>query len=1150
MNGIGSKVGTALANAPDYLPGMGIYLDNNSTGVEIRDNTIANMPLHGIFYHGGQDIVLQNNTSFNNKNQLGIADPGHDLIRNNSFGNNIFFAKQPEQTVTNLFSVRDDFGLWGAFNGNYYCRPLAERMPIVSNYSYNNYSRTKVDAYDVEGWMSKYQFDWNSQQTPVQFPAYSVNYSDGVNKYSNGAFNSNIGYPSNWSPVGNIRTTWSNSGRLNDGNLQVSFPNSINYGDPALMALSVGSVNSGKKYLLKFSLVGSVNNKSIGIHLRNADNQSSLSRTEFVKLSPARSENELLFSVNSSVNSADLVFEVNDQCGTFWLDNVQLTEVDATPTNPDDYIRFEYNPTSSRTTVALDGDYIDVRNKKYNGNVNLEPYSSVILLRDPNGNRGNVNGNGGNGGNGGNSDNTPPSIVARNITVQADASGRASINPGDVIASITDNSAVDNSSITVSQTQFNCSNVSSEGGGSSASGHQAFTATTSTGVQSFGGSLGMVFKVNSPQGIIVNQLGAFDHQANGITGTEDGGIRVAIFSRATKTAVPGLNALIVGTADGLDGNHRMKMISPVTLGPGEYMVVAMGYNQNELNGNSKLGSSIPFGDNGGGAISYGSNGFYDNVSNGFAYPTLEDPSLGYLAGTFSYITAGSSNNTNGVAHQAYTATTTTGVQNFGGELGMLFNVNNPNGIVISELGAFDHQGNGISGTQSGGIRVAIFDQSTRQIVPGLDAIVVGNADGINGNHRMKKISPVTLMPGRYIVVAKGYNQNELAGNSSMGSPIAFGDIANGAISYDLSQVLYGTPGNGNNFNYPTNNGYGPGYLAGTFTYAVAGSGTAPSNSGSHQAYTANTSNGAQSYGGSLGMVFKVNNPSGIVVNQLGAFDHQGNGITGTQNGGVRVAIFSRTTKVQVPGLDAFIVGNADGINGNHRMKNISPVTLPPGEYVVVAMGYNQNELNGNSKFGSTIPFGDNGGGAISYGTNGFYANVANGFAYRTLEDDGLGYLAGTFSYTTTNSGGGSTGGTNVNTVTISASDVHGNTAQTTATVTVVCNQGQNQRLAFTDAASSTNALISDESAINGKANALAVFPSPTTGRFTLQLSKLSVPQVVVEILSESGTTVTRKKANTFSAANSIKMDFDLSSQPAGVYFIKAVGADGVKPAKW
>jgi hypothetical protein len=48
---------------------------------------------------------------------------------------------------------------------------------------------------------------------------------------------------------------------------------------------------------------------------------------------------------------------------------------------------------------------------------------------------------------------------------------------------------------------------------------------------------------------------------------------------------------------------------------------------------------------------------------------------------------------------------------------------------------------------------------------------------------MKNVSPVTLMPGDYMIVAKGYNANELNGNSFDGVPYASGDLGNGAISY-------------------------------------------------------------------------------------------------------------------------------------------------------------------------------------------------------------------------------------------------------------------------------------------------------------------------------------------------------------------------------
>lgn len=166
-------------------------------------------------------------------------------------------------------------------------------------------------------------------------------------------------------------------------------------------------------------------------------------------------------------------------------------------------------------------------------------------------------------------------------------------------------------------------------------------------------------------------------------------------------------------------------------------------------------------------------------------------------------------------HQAYATSVTTGVQNFGGELGMVFRVNTP--ITINSLGAFDDKGNGITGAVSGGIRVAIFNKATKAIVPGLDAIVTGQGDGYSLGYRFKAIAPVNLPLGEYVIVAKGYNQNELNGNSGMGSPNVYGDLSNGAIAY-VSGSLYGT--NLSGFNFPTNGDGTKTYLAGTFSYSI------------------------------------------------------------------------------------------------------------------------------------------------------------------------------------------------------------------------------------------------------------------------------------------------------------------------------------------
>lgn len=47
-------------------------------------------------------------------------------------------------------------------------------------------------------------------------------------------------------------------------------------------------------------------------------------------------------------------------------------------------IRFEYNASNSNRVVSLDGSYIDVKGTRYSGTITLAPYTSVVLMVDPN----------------------------------------------------------------------------------------------------------------------------------------------------------------------------------------------------------------------------------------------------------------------------------------------------------------------------------------------------------------------------------------------------------------------------------------------------------------------------------------------------------------------------------------------------------------------------------------------------------------------------------------------------------------------------------------------------------------------------------------------------------------------------------------------
>lgn len=147
-------------------------------------------------------------------------------------------------------------------------------------------------------------------------------------------------------------------------------------------------------------------------------------------------------------------------------------------------------------------------------------------------------------------------------------------------------------------------------------------------------------------------------------------------------------------------------------------------------------------------------------------------------------------------------------------LGMDFNVNSA--VTVTDLGAFDSDGNGFFGT----ISVGIFKLDGTQV--GATASFSGAAGTLIGGSRFLPIAPFTLSPGTYSIVAAGFTLgDEFSGNTGMGGVTSF-DSVGGKLAIVLKG---GRWDNGNTFQLPTQNsgGYGQGdpvFQAGTFAVAV------------------------------------------------------------------------------------------------------------------------------------------------------------------------------------------------------------------------------------------------------------------------------------------------------------------------------------------
>jgi hypothetical protein len=159
--------------------------------------------------------------------------------------------------------------------------------------------------------------------------------------------------------------------------------------------------------------------------------------------------------------------------------------------------------------------------------------------------------------------------------------------------------------------------------------------------------------------------------------------------------------------------------------------------------------------------------------------------------------------------------------------------------------------------------------------------------------------------------------------------------------------------------------------------------------------------GNQGWTGSLGLDFNVLSP--IQVFSLGVFDSSGNGISTL--GVLNAQIFNRSTMLQVVGAGPLTFTNAlpGTLTNGSRFKALPvPITLPTGQYSIVAWGFSNNDLNGNSGVGGTFTLStmNDGGGVIDFVGSGRFSPLGTGGTYPSMPDTGPEnrYHAGTFTY--------------------------------------------------------------------------------------------------------------------------------------------------------
>ncbi|MFT3979749.1 MAG: right-handed parallel beta-helix repeat-containing protein [Ferruginibacter sp.] len=389
-NIIGNCPGSRWGSSDTINPrNAGIYLDGKSMNVNILDNTVFNIARNGIHCNNPAGVNIRGNTLVNNKNAISFyrwADwTGVDIditIKKNicysttSNQVNIYYTNNGLNTPT-ATTLAAELAASGTIDSNYY--GFQNQLPF-DTYLVNtlNGSYIKTSPMTLETWQATSSQDAHSVKIR-DIKMFTVNSIIGSNKFANAEINSGTtGLTLFAANTTMTQDAGSMISGINSAKLSFSAPEATKY---AQVHGSIGTVDGTKQYLFKVTTKGSNTNGILRGYLRKTTSSyDTLVSAQIHSFNTAIKDHEFLLP-NPSMNiGASFVMEYEQNSGTTYFDKVEFYEVDATITNINDSVRFDYNATPSANTVYFSGIYGDVYGNSYNGSITLQPYTSAVLL--------------------------------------------------------------------------------------------------------------------------------------------------------------------------------------------------------------------------------------------------------------------------------------------------------------------------------------------------------------------------------------------------------------------------------------------------------------------------------------------------------------------------------------------------------------------------------------------------------------------------------------------------------------------------------------------------------------------------------------------------------------------------------------------------
>ncbi|SIN73523.1 Ig-like domain-containing protein [Algoriphagus halophilus] len=363
LNGKGSKLGTL----EEVELAEGIYLDDNSAGIKVANNTVAFVSGKGIFLHNANNIEITNNLFYKAKSQVQFThDFLGDPIRNVSISNNKFSSIEQSEKVYAVYSDLDDITSVGTINSNYFLDP----------YNIDFFIHTKTASEGSKGvdrnlknWSSNFGHDSNSTKPDLNLPTYEVT-------------SSNLVKQSEFNDASVIAGIYSANGKIVSngisGNSYVINPNSTNQ---ATVYIQFGQIQVSDDILVEFDLKSPKADTPIELFLEGTYNLDKGAGNKIVATKTEATTYQVLLSSLAARSNESLVLRIPSNAIDVYLDNLKISKVKTSPIDKGQQIFFEYNYSESMVQVPLDGTYVDAKNETFSGSVSIPAFGSVLLAK-------------------------------------------------------------------------------------------------------------------------------------------------------------------------------------------------------------------------------------------------------------------------------------------------------------------------------------------------------------------------------------------------------------------------------------------------------------------------------------------------------------------------------------------------------------------------------------------------------------------------------------------------------------------------------------------------------------------------------------------------------------------------------------------------